>query len=87
VTIVASATVPRPWRKFLRFSVRGLIVIVLVIGGWLGWIVRSARIQHEAVAAIGKVGGFALYDDWHSDDNGRWTSSKPWPPKWLANTI
>ena len=41
-----------PGRKYLRFSVRGLIVIVLVVGGCLGWIVRSARIQHEAVAAI-----------------------------------
>ena len=33
--------VSRPWRRFLRFSVRGMIVVVLVIGGWLGWIVRS----------------------------------------------
>ena len=34
---------PRPWRRFLRFSVRGMIVVVLVIGGWLGWVVRSAQ--------------------------------------------
>ena len=27
-----------PWRKYLRFSVRGLIVFVLVIGAGLGWI-------------------------------------------------
>ena len=43
--------VARPWRRFLRFSVRGLIVLVLVIGGWFGWVVRSARIQREAVAS------------------------------------
>ena len=49
--------VSRPWRRFLRFSVRGMIVLVLVIGGWLGWIVRSARIQREAVAAIEKSAG------------------------------
>ena len=31
-----------PWRRYLRFSsVRVLIVAVLLIGGWLGWIVRS----------------------------------------------
>ena len=29
--------VSRPWRRFLRFSVRGMIVIVLLVGGWLGW--------------------------------------------------
>ena len=32
----------RPWRRFLRFSVRGTIGIVLIIGVWLGWFVRSA---------------------------------------------
>ena len=26
----------RPWRRFLRFSVRGMIVVVLLIGGWAG---------------------------------------------------
>ena len=52
--------VSRPWRRFLRFSVRGMIVVVLVIGGWLGWLVRSARIQREAVAAIEEAGGRLL---------------------------
>jgi hypothetical protein len=42
----------RPWWSFLRFSVRGMVVLVLVIGGWLGWMVRSARIQQEAVAGL-----------------------------------
>ena len=35
-------SVPRPWRRLLRFSVRGMIVLVLVVGGSLGWLVRSA---------------------------------------------
>jgi hypothetical protein len=35
--------VSRPWRRFLRFSVRALIVLVLVVGAGLGWVVRSAR--------------------------------------------
>jgi hypothetical protein len=26
----------RPWRRHLRFSVRGPIVLTLIIGGWLG---------------------------------------------------
>jgi hypothetical protein len=44
-------TIRRPWRRHLRFSVRGLIVLVLVTGGWLGWVARGARIQREAVSA------------------------------------
>jgi hypothetical protein len=52
-----SKPVSRPWRRFLRFSVRGLIVLVLVIGVGLGWIVRRAHIQRDAVSAITKAGG------------------------------
>jgi internalin A len=59
--------VSRPRRRFLRFSVRGLIVLVLLIGVWLGWLVRSARIQREAVEAIEHAGGWVEYDDeWHT---------------------
>jgi hypothetical protein len=29
------STLPRSWRRWLRFSVRGLIVLVLLIGGQL----------------------------------------------------
>ncbi len=48
---------PHPWRRFLRFSVRGLIVVVLGIGAGLGWIVREAHIQRDVVAAIKNAGG------------------------------
>ena len=35
--------ISRPWRRFLRFSVRGPVVLVLVIGGGLGWIVQARK--------------------------------------------
>jgi hypothetical protein len=54
--------VSHPWRRFLRFSVRGMIVLVLVIGAGLGWIVRNAHIQRDAVAAIKSAGGRVYYD-------------------------
>ena len=41
MTTVLPPTFPRPWRRFLRFSVRGLTILVLVIGASLGWIVRK----------------------------------------------
>jgi hypothetical protein len=54
------------WRRYLRFSVRGLIAVVLLFGVGLGWIVRQAHIQRDAVAAI-KWAGVVHYDwEWHS---------------------
>ena len=54
--------VSRPWRRFLRFSVRGMIVVVLVIGVWLGWIVRERA--NPARGGGGDQGGprKSLYD-------------------------
>ena len=77
---------PGPWRRYVRFSLRGLIVLVLLFGGWLGWIVRSARIQREAVAAIRNVDGEAFYEwEWN---NGRVVAGgAPWAPHWLVQTF
>ena len=75
-----------PGEDFCASSIRGLIVLVLVIGGWLGWIVRSAHIQRDAVAAITRAGGWVRYD-WG------WTRSSPTliaktsKPGWLADLI
>jgi uncharacterized protein YjbI with pentapeptide repeats len=51
-------------RQWLRLSMRGLLVLVLVIGTGMGWIVRQARIQREAVEAIDNLGepAHASYD-------------------------
>ena len=35
--------IARPWRRYIRFSMPGLIVLVLVIGAGLGPFVRSAE--------------------------------------------
>jgi internalin A len=78
--------VSRPWRKYLRISVRGLIVLVLVIGAGLGWIVRSARIQREAVAAIENAGGSVTYD-WEWSNGKSIPAGKPWAPRWLTDLI
>ena len=46
---------PHPWRDLLRFSVRGMIVLVLVISVWLGWLVRSAQTSASAEAYVSSV--------------------------------
>ena len=65
---------------------RGLIVVVLVIGGWFGWIVRSARIQSEAVAAIERAGGFASYD-WEWKDGLPVANGARHAPRWFVDRI
>ena len=74
------------WRRYLRFSVRGLLLLVLLIGGWLGWLAQTARTQREAVAAVLKVHGAIRYD-WQG---ASFASGEPAPPmatRWLARTI
>jgi hypothetical protein len=73
-------------RHWLRISVRGLIVVVLIVGGLLGWMVRAARIQREAVAAIKKSGGLVQYE-WESRNGHRILNGKPWWPKWLVERV
>jgi Leucine rich repeat/Leucine Rich repeat len=74
----------RPWRKYLRFSVRALIVLVLVIGLAVGWIVRSAQVQRDAVAAIAKAGGAVGYDWEHGRPGG---NGAPRAPEWLVDAL
>ena len=81
-----AAVVSRSWRHYLRFSLRGLIVLVLLIGGWLGWIVRNAQVQREAVAAIERAGGWVTYDAGWSD-NPDPIGRLPWAPKWLVDAV
>ena len=75
-----------PWRRYLRFSVRGLLVLVVVVGGGLGWIVREARIQRKAVAAIEKAEGFVKYE-WEWRDGKNISGGKPWAPRWVVDLI
>jgi hypothetical protein len=66
--------------------VRGLIVFVLAIGVWLGWLVRGARIQGDAVAAIEKNGGGVGYS-WEWRDGNRIPGGKPCAPRWLVELV
>jgi hypothetical protein len=75
----------RSWWHRIRLSVRGLIVVVLLIGGGLGWVVRKARIQRDAVRALQSRGAFIFYD-WQFKD-GHTTDGKPPAPKWLVRLI
>ncbi len=81
-----------------RLSLRVFMVVVLVLGGWLRWIVHRARVQREVVSAIRQAGGNVWYDDvWYgetevvTDADGKGGSFGPkpkkWPPRWIVDSI
>ncbi len=72
----------RPWWRYLRFSVRGLIVLILAVGCCLGWWLHLARVQRQAVAAIRAAGGSITYE-W--DVPG--APSTPGWRRWVAEHI
>ncbi len=78
--------VSRPWRRYLRFSVRGLIVLVFVVSAWMGWVVRSVSIQREAVTAIRNTGGNVSYE-WEWWNRIPLSGGKHWTPRWLVDLI
>jgi hypothetical protein len=85
--------VSRSWRRFLRFNVGWLIVVVLVIGAGLGWVAREAHIQRDAVAAIKRAGGsVGFHTGCTHFVRGPSLKESPvaqelWAPKWLVDAI
>lgn len=89
-------TAKRRSRRWIALSVRTMLIVVLAIGGWLGWWVNSAREQQAAVAAIRAFGGGAniWYDNEHLDTLGGGggigtkRESRPWwLPAWLEDRL
>ncbi len=77
----------RTWRQRLRFrlSVRALMVLVLILGVWMGWVVRRARVQREVVAAIRQAGGEVRYDS--DSDIDIEPKRRIWAPRWLVDSL
>jgi hypothetical protein len=65
-------------RRQLAISLRMFMILVLVVGGWMGWEAYRARRQRMAVAAIVNAGGRVEHTD-------RFTGGSSWAPKWLTS--
>jgi internalin A len=78
---------PETWRRRLRISVGGLMALVLIAGGGLGWVIHRAHVQRDAVSAIKGVGGHVGYS-WQRS-KGTWISPPPKPPgpDWVRRTL
>ena len=77
---------PKTWRQRVRFNVRTMMIAVLVLCGSLGWVVRRAGVQREAVAAIRRAGGDVVYD-WQLRNGIPVWGGKPWAPGWLVDLL
>jgi hypothetical protein len=72
--------------RWFRLSVRGFIVLILIIGAGLSRLVHGARLQRDAVAAIRKAGGSAFYN-WENPLKCGGTKSRDLCPRWLVDHL
>ena len=69
--------VSRPWKRLLRLRVRGLIVLVLVLGAGLGWLVRMLGSGARRWRRSRDAGGLVDYD-WEHSNRASIRGGKPW---------
>jgi hypothetical protein len=65
MSTTSAPTTPKPRRRWLQYSLRTLMVLMLVFGCGLGWLVSKIKLvreQTEAVKAIGELGGRVEYE-------------------------
>ncbi len=73
-------------RRRLMLSLRAMMVLVLVVGGGIGWFAHRVERQQRAVAAVQRIAGHVLYDfEWHDDELT--LDGKSWAPDWLIKRI
>ncbi len=77
----------RRGHRYFRFGMRGLVLAVLLMGSWLGWLARNVRVERQTVAAIEQAGGLVSYDLAPTDKTGNSSNPKPGAQRWLANAI
>ncbi len=78
---------PKPKRRFLRFTLSSLLLLMLVVCVGLGWKVDRVRKQREAVTWVQKLGGSVSYD-YQTDDNFKaLPNAEPPGPKWLMKLL
>lgn len=91
-------TTPHLRRRFFRYSLRTLFVVVTVFCVWMGMIAKAARDQRLAVEAIQEAGGTVYYQHQVSVDRvspslsysvlqPSWPGFDPPGPAWLRKLI
>jgi hypothetical protein len=74
-----------PRRFWPRLSIRGLMILVLVLGGGIGWVAQRAKIQRDAVRGISAAGGVRY--NWQYVSEKYDPKASPPGPKWLRDIV
>ena len=61
------------------------MILVLVLGGGIGWVAHRAKIQRDAVRGISAAGG--VYYDWQYVSGKYDPKASPPGPKWLRDIV
>ena len=70
-------TETKPKRRWFRFSLRALLVLVTVLCVWLGFKVNAVRKQKEAIDAIMQAGGSFWFDYQYAVGDSNLTNPDP----------
>lgn len=80
---------PKPKRRWFRFSLKTLMLVVVLLSLPLGWfamkMVRAER-QRQAVEAIEEAGGVVFYE-YHYKGGALTVGAKPSGPAWLRQLV
>ena len=77
---------PKSRRSWLRFSLRSMMLLVVVIAVPMAWKVNRARNQRVVVAELRKLSAGIIYD--YQIVNGIYDPNLPQPgPKWLTDFL
>ncbi len=63
------------------------MVLVLLLGGGLGWLIYRAKVQRDAVAVVIRSGGSVVYDWQYGPVEGFAPPSQPNAPRWLVDWL
>src|SRR5688572_26162487 len=75
-------------RRFLRFSLRGLLVLVAVCSVWLGIAFQRAREQAEIVRFLeARSPRYVFYDYHESEPDSLDTQAGSQYPDWLTESV
>ncbi len=88
-------SLPRPRRRWFRVSLRGLMILVVLIGGAAGWVANTIRTQRQSIAAVRAAGGDVRFD-WEKQQVGvsrgrpvyrNGPSAPRWLRRWLGDEL
>ena len=82
------SAITKPHSPWFRSTIRGMMLLVLIIGAFLGGRVNRAHVQQQTLSSIKRLHGDVLFD-YQINTQGKFDPSadRPWGPRWLHDLI